>query len=630
MNRPLVMVVALFVLQQVGRTALPNGESCRDVPSIPSGMVDVVLDTDAFNEIDDQFALAFAAASRHRVNMLAVTAAPFRNQRSTSFADGMEKSYQEIIRILELLDLPTEMAIRGSQHRLPDSRTPVESAAARKIIELARQERRGPLYVIGLGAATNIASAILLDPKIKDRIVVVWIGGHPYHFDNALDFNVKQDISAAQVLFSTDVPLVHIPAGDVAEKLSVSLTELDDGIRSTSVLCDELYNRVARYRTEVNSGNAGDRSEKTWTKIIWDIATIAWLVDPERSVETTVRVRPQLQADGKWSGRNDSSKNRVRVAVDLDRTRVFAQLFDSLTGSAPAAFHNIHAETPAKLRELFRYTGDALPIVSAHRGGAGPKLPENCIATFAETLKHGYAMLEIDPRVTRDGQVVVLHDATLDRTTTGCGPIRERTLAELKKLRLKDINGQVTDYQIPTLSEVFEWARGKAILVIDAKDLSVADRVRQIEKHDAESYAMLIAGGVKAAKECYELNSDIMMEVFIPDRKRFEAFETSGVRWSNVIAFVGHEPTNDRQLLGRIHDRGVTTIAGTSRNLDRELAVQRDIDSELKQKYRELPERGIDLIETDFPRQIWPLLYGNVDIPESKRAFFNRDMKLRK
>lgn len=624
MSRLFLTIVALSFLLQLGYAETPESESRHDLPSVPTGMVEIVLDTDAFNEVDDQFALAFAAHSSHRIKMLAVTAAPFRNQRSNSFADGMEKSYQEIIRILKLLDLPRQMAVRGSQQKLSDSETPVESAAARKIVELAHRKRQGPLYVVGLGTATNIASALLLDPTIKDRIVVVWIGGHPYNFDSALDFNLKQDVIAAQVLFSTDVPLVHIPAGDVAEKLTVTLPELSDGIRGQSILCDQLYDRVASYRMEVTQGTEGDNGEKTWKKIIWDIATIAWLVDPERSVKTEVLVRPRLQADGTWSRRNGSSNNRVRVAVNLDRSLVFQQLFGSLTDSLPTTFHRIDVNTPAQLRELFRYTGDRLPIVSAHRGGAGPRLPENCIPTFAETVKYGYALLEIDPRITRDGHIVVHHDAMLDRTTTGHGPIKERTLAELKQLRLKDVHGDVTDDQIPTLTEVFRWAKGKAILVIDKKDLSIADRVQQIEKHDAESYAMLIAGGVTAAKQCYELNPDIMMEVFIPDQQRLDAFEASGVRWSNVIAFVGHEPTKDRELLQRLHERGVSTIAGTSRNLDRALVRGRDGDGQLESEYRELLERGIDLIETDLPRRIWPLLYRDVDIPESKRAFFNR------
>ena len=269
--------------------------------------------------------------------------------------------------------------------------------------------------------------------------------------------------------------------------------------------------------------------------------------------------------------------------------------------------HSIDARTPVGLRELFRHTGERLPLVSAHRSGAGPGFPENCLATFEETLRVGYAMLEIDPRVTKDGHIVIHHDATLDRTTNGHGPIKEKTLAELRELRLKDINGDLTDHPIPTLSEVFQWARGRAILVIDQKDLSIVRRVRQIEKHGAESYAMLIAGGVKAAKECYDLNPDIMMEVFISDRKRFDAFEASGIRWSNVIAFVGHKPTSDRELLRLLHERGVTTIAGTSRNLDRELMQRPGTDGELESEYRKLLERGVDLIETDLPRLIWPM-----------------------
>lgn len=599
-------------------------------PTIHAGTVEVVLDTDAFNEVDDQFTIAFAVRSRHKIQIKAVTAAPFQNQRSSSFADGMEKSYQEIIRILKLLDLPAQMAFRGAKRRLADSKTPVDSSAARRIIELAHETREGPLYVVGLGAATNIASALLLDPTIKDRIIVVWIGGHPYHFESALDFNLKQDVSAAQVLFSSNVPLVHIPAGDVAEQLSITLPELAKGIEGKSILCDELYQRVASYRTEVTKGVPGDGEEKTWSKVIWDIATIAWLVDPERSVQTKVVVRPRLEFDGTWNKQPDSADRRVRVAIDLDASRVFGQLFEALNASHSGVRYTIDAGKPEALRELLSFTGDRLPIVSAHRGGAGPRLPENSLATFAETLRHGYAMLEIDPRVTRDGQIVIHHDATLDRTTTGHGPISERTLAELKELRLKDNHGDITDEQIPTLTEVFQWARGKAILVIDSKDLSVSERVRQIEKHHAESYAMLIAGSVEAAKECYKLNPDVMMEVFIPNRQRFDAVEASGVRWSNVIAFVGHEPTEDRELLQLLHKRGVLTIAGTSRNLDLDLARSRERNADLESKYRELLDRGIDLVETDLPRRVWPLLYGSADIPDSKEKFLKERLRARK
>jgi glycerophosphoryl diester phosphodiesterase len=160
--------------------------------------------------------------------------------------------------------------------------------------------------------------------------------------------------------------------------------------------------------------------------------------------------------------------------------------------SPPSRLHAIDPQTPQGLRELFRYTGESMPLVSAHRGGAQPGFPENCVATFEKTLQHTFAIMEIDPRYTKDGAIVVHHDPTLERTTTGQGRVAERTLQELRELRLKDSEGAVTEFRIPTLDEVLQWARGKTVLVLDQKDVPVEARVRKIEEHRAEAYAMLI------------------------------------------------------------------------------------------------------------------------------------------
>ena len=122
-----------------------------------------------------------------------------------------------------------------------------------------------------------------------------------------------------------------------------------------------------------------------------------------------------------------------------------------------------------------------------HRGGPQKNLPENCLATFENTLRHTFAVMEIDPRYTKDGAIVLHHDAQLERTTTGHGLVAKFTLQELKQLRLKDPNGTVTEHQIPTLDEALEWARGKTILILDQKDVPVAARVRKIEEHKAEA-----------------------------------------------------------------------------------------------------------------------------------------------
>ena len=156
-----------------------------------------------------------------------------------------------------------------------------------------------------------------------------------------------------------------------------------------------------------------------------------------------------------------------------------------------------------------------MPLVSAHRGGAKPGYPENCVATFENTLRHTYAIVEIDPRYTKDREIVIHHDATLERTTTGRGRVAEWTLQELRELRLKDSRGAVTELKVPTLDEVLQWARGKTVVVLDQKDVPVEARVKKIEEHGAEAYAMLIVYSYRDAQTCYELNKNIMMEVLI-------------------------------------------------------------------------------------------------------------------
>ncbi len=292
------------------------------------------------------------------------------------------------------------------------------------------------------------------------------------------------------------------------------------------------------------------------------------------------------------------------------------------TSVAAKPFH-LDAQTPQGLRDLFQPTGESLPILSAPRGGAGSGLPENCMATFEATVRHGWSLLEIDLRTTKDGVIVLMHDPTLDRTSNGTGPIKDRTLAELRELRLKDRDGKLTDHRIPTLDEAMRWARGKTILMLDKKEVPVKDVVHAIVQHRAESYAMMLAYNISEAKECHALNPDIMMEAMLGTRERFEEFARSGVRWSNIIAFVGHTGTPDPDLCRQIREKGASTMAGSSRNIDRELLTGRVSTAEpLREKYRALLERGVDVIETDLPRAVAPVLHGAKPPSGPKAKFF--------
>jgi glycerophosphoryl diester phosphodiesterase len=318
--------------------------------------------------------------------------------------------------------------------------------------------------------------------------------------------------------------------------------------------------------------------------------------------------------------------------------RVFAVLFcialsdstsptwsqeNSATARTATRQYFIDAKTPQGLQELLKYTGETLPLVSGHRGGASLGYPENCIATFEHTLSHTFAMLEIDPRYAKDGAIVVHHDARLERTTNGKGLVADYSLAELKQLRLKDTAGNLTEQQIPTLDEVLQWAGGKTILVLDQKDVPVTARVKKIEEHKAEAYVLLIVYSYKDAQTCYALNPNIMMEVMVPSRDKVAEFDKLGVPWKNVVAFVGHIPPEDANLYAEIHRRGAHCLVGTSRNLDRQFLTGQIGDiTQLEPAYRALHQRGADLFETDIPVQLGTLLFSASSPPGSKTAYF--------
>ena len=173
---------------------------------VPSGRADVVLDTDTFNEIDDQFALAYLLAASEKLNVKALYAAPFfHNGNSESPADGMNKSYEEILRLLSLIrrEEYVPLTFRGSEKYLSDEVTPVSSDAARHLVSLAENySPEYPLYVTAIGALTNVASALLMKPEIAENIVIVWLGGHGREYHDTREFNMFQDVAAARVFVS--------------------------------------------------------------------------------------------------------------------------------------------------------------------------------------------------------------------------------------------------------------------------------------------------------------------------------------------------------------------------------------------------------------------------------------------
>lgn len=312
-----------------------NPMECVNRLSLPTGMLRMVLDTDTFNEVDDQFAMMYALASPERLSVEAIHAAPFHNDRSSGPQDGMEKSYDEILRLLKTVredpDNPHDFlmpVLRGSTRYLPDRDTPVESEAAKDLVQRAMASPSDdPLYVVALGAITNVASAILMEPEIIKRIVIVWLGGHVHHWPHTKEFNLMQDVAAAQVVFNSGVPLIQIPAVNVTSHLLTSLHELQACLGGKNRLCDTLIEIFRGYKDD----------HFGWSKEIWDISAVAYLLQPAW-VPTDLVHSPVLNDACTWS--KDDSRHFIRVATSVDRNAIFKDLFMKLAsfyGSDDAA-----------------------------------------------------------------------------------------------------------------------------------------------------------------------------------------------------------------------------------------------------------------------------------------------------
>jgi inosine-uridine nucleoside N-ribohydrolase len=284
----------------------------------PSGKVRMVLDTDTYNEIDDQFAVVHSLLSPEKLDVQAIYAAPFHNARSSSPGDGMEKSYQEILRLLSRLGVsPDRFAFRGSTDYLPDSNSPFRSEAALDLVERAMGSDAAPLYVVAIGAITNVASAILIEPRIIERIVVVWLGGQPLHWQDTKEFNLQQDPHASRLILDCGVPLVQIPCTGVASHLQTTVPEVERHVKGRGAIGDYLAEIFSAYSDQ----------HFAWSKVIWDIACVGYLIDPSW-VPTEILHSPILTDQLTWS--SDRSRHLIRFATYVSRDAVFGDLFRKL------------------------------------------------------------------------------------------------------------------------------------------------------------------------------------------------------------------------------------------------------------------------------------------------------------
>jgi purine nucleosidase len=220
----------------------------------------VIVNTDAKNEADDQFAVVHALLSP-TLDVRGLIAAHFGDHRVER---SMEASRAELDLLLGLLGRKDVVVANGAATAIPDEQTAVDSPGARLIIE---ESRTGPLFVAFLGPLTDMASAILLDPAIVGRdVTVIWIGGVGYRgaqeAPSKVEFNLGNDIAAANVVFDSGITVWQVPS-TVYAQVSVSYAELEEKIGGTSDLADYLIKQMvewnATYHPEpIESRSLGD------------------------------------------------------------------------------------------------------------------------------------------------------------------------------------------------------------------------------------------------------------------------------------------------------------------------------------------------------------------------------------
>ncbi|MDD2958446.1 MAG: nucleoside hydrolase [Lachnospiraceae bacterium] len=328
----------------------------------PRGKVQVVIDSDTYNEVDDQFAIAYALLSPERLQVDAIYAAPFSSDffarllktdgvaipMTGNLQEGLELSYKEILKLMGMLGMNTEGKVfRGSSQYMSSKDQPVDSDAARDLVKRVH-ECEDVLYVVAIGEITNIASAILMDPEIIKKMVIVWLAGQPLYWPHAIEFNLGQDVLASQTILDSGVPLVLVPCMSVASYLSVSGPELEANLKGRSKVGTYLSDTVTRQMSQQMAQNWLDLFHQTYcaglddygedgapttntmlspTRIIWDISTVAYMINPTWCPSALVPT-PYLTDDIRWA--EDKKRHPMRLVRFIYRDAVFGDMFSKL------------------------------------------------------------------------------------------------------------------------------------------------------------------------------------------------------------------------------------------------------------------------------------------------------------
>ncbi|MEM0910209.1 MAG: glycerophosphodiester phosphodiesterase family protein [Pseudomonadota bacterium] len=244
-------------------------------------------------------------------------------------------------------------------------------------------------------------------------------------------------------------------------------------------------------------------------------------------------------------------------------------------------------------------------LISAHRGGPKPGFPENALESLKAAVNHGPMLLEVDVRETADGQLILLHDASLERTTTGKGNLSDYSLKELQELRLVDNDQRETAFAIPTLLEVLRWADDRAIVQLDVKrGVSYEQVARTVVAADAVDSVVIITYRLEDILTSFNVDNRLSFSYSIDDKSDLQALEDAETPRSQLVAWTGVVDEIEKPVWPVLEALDIPFAAGAFWDLEEKI-----IKTNNTQPYIALSEAGTDVVGSDY---YW-LAYDTLD-----------------
>lgn len=245
------------------------------------------------------------------------------------------------------------------------------------------------------------------------------------------------------------------------------------------------------------------------------------------------------------------------------------------------------------------YSENDTILVVAHRGSHSIH-PENSLSAFNESIENGIDIIETDLRLTRDSIFVLLHDKTLDRTTTGNGPLKNFDFKEVENLNLR-VDGKPTSEKIPTLEQALELTNNRILLNLDLKiqDLSTLKKLVKIIKTSGMVDSVIISiRDITLIPQIHKFDQDIRLMPVVRTRKKIRQV----LKYDYIDIIQVHTRTYTSDLRKELKQSDLKIWVNALNKYDRLQEKNKTGFQELLQK------KKVDIIQTDHPEELLDFL----------------------